>query len=151
MLVVLICWNTVFKNFKMISGLSILKTCENAFEAVALTASSVQVATGLDNVDKDAPIVVCYAESSFEDFPNSGIHHVKMNVVVKEMAADTSTSSSLANTIFQTFCNPNTKAALNSYPGFFVYEYFTAEPSQGWGGDAWHQTYSFDVISALTN
>ncbi len=139
----------------MSSGLPILRTCEEAFAYLANTASisqslGLEVLTGIDNLDKTAPCVICFAESSTEDFPFSGIHHVRQTVMVKQMAADSSTSSSVADGIFLTFMNANTKAGLNHHPGFFCYEYWIIDSSNKWEGDAWHQSFTFDVVSALS-
>lgn len=131
--------------------LPILRTTENAFAALLSTASlGCQVLTGIDNLDKTAPVVICYAEDAKEDFPFSGIYRLSMNVVVKEMAADTNTTSSLATTVFANVLNNQTKAALNTYPGFFCYEYFIDNTMDNWSGDAWEQHYKLEVVSALS-
>src|ERR1035437_7422201 len=87
-------------------SLPILRTTELACQALATSSLlnanvTGNVVVGIDNVDKEAPIVVCYAESATEDFPHSGIYHVATTIVCKEMAADTDiTGSQLSNTIF---------------------------------------------------
>ena len=145
-------------------SLPILRTTENAFAACALSASVSAslgltmgngIYTGIDNTDKVAPCVVCFAESATEDFPFSAIHHVKTHVVVKQMAFDQSNTSSLADTIFGAMMFDSTgsnatKTVLNRYPGYFVYDYFIESTSDSVSDDAWIQEYVFDVVSALT-
>jgi hypothetical protein len=137
-------------------ALPILRTTEDACAWLATTASlsasfSVPVYTGINNLDKTGPCVICYAESATEDFPFSGIYHVSTNIIVKEMAADTSTGSLLATTLFEAFLNNKTKTALNSYSSsYFVYEYWVTDTSDTIEQDAWIQQFRLEVVSALT-
>jgi len=137
---------------------AILRQTENACAALAYSASVSAslgltfgngIYTGLDNEDKDAPAVVCFAESATEDFPFSGMYRVKTHILIKEMAADTSMSSSLATTMFEAFCNSGTKGVLNQYSGYFVYEYFIDGTHDLTNGDANIQQYDFEIVSAL--
>lgn len=145
-------------------SLPILRTTENAFAVCAQSASvsaslgltiGSGIYTGIDNTDKVAPCVICYADSATEDFPYSAIHHVKTHVIVKQMAYDSNVTSSLSDTIFEAMMLDSTgsnatKTILNRYPGYFVYDYFIESTNDSIEGDAWVQEYVFDVISALT-
>jgi hypothetical protein len=136
-------------------GLPILRTTENAFATLAISASLSQslgynIYTGISNLDKLAPAIICFAESATEDFPFSAIYHVRTHVIIKEMAADTDPNTgSFANNIFESFCNNNTKSKLNDYPDYYVYEYFIQSTNDEWNGDAHIQEMTFDVISAI--
>ena len=143
-------------------SLPILRTTELACVALAYSASlsanlglsiGSGIYAGIDNVDKAAPAVICYAESATEDFPFSAIHHCKTHVMVKEIAYDTPVSSSISDAVFSAFMNDSgsnsTKDILNRYPGFFCYEFFIDGTNDSTSGDAWVQEYVFDIISAL--
>ena len=107
---------------------------------------NVNIYTGIDNEDKLAPCVICHAESATEDFPNSGIYHVKTSVTVKEIAADTSVTSSLGYHIFKSYLSGSTKGILNNYPHYYVYDWFVEGVEESTSQDAWVQTYAFDVV-----
>ena len=136
-------------------SLPILQTTELACQALAtasLFSASIAglVTTGIDNVDKTAPIVVCYAESAVEDFPYSGIYHVATTIVVKEMAYDTNViSSQLSNTIFKSFLTSSTIPTLNIYPNYFVYNVLVTDTKDSWQGDAHKQEYILDILCGL--
>jgi hypothetical protein len=143
-------------------SLPILRTTELACVALAYSASLSAnlgltidngIYAGISNTDKQAPAVICYTESATEDFPFSGIHHCRTHVMVKQIAYDTSTSSSLSDAVFGTFCSGSNgayaKDILNRYPGFFCYEYFIDGTSDSVDGDAWVEEYVFDIVSAL--
>jgi hypothetical protein len=143
-------------------SLPILRTTELACVACAYSASlsaslglSIDngIYAGIDNTDKAAPAVICYSDSATEDFPFSAIHHVRTHVMVKQIAADTLTTSGISDTIFSAFMQDSgsraTKTILNNYPGFYCYEYFITDTSDNVDGDAWVQEYVFDIISAL--
>lgn len=136
--------------------LPILRTTEDACAWLATTASlsasfNVPVYTGINNLDKTAPCIICYAESATEDFPFSGIYRVKTNIRIKEVASETDTSSSLATTLFEAFLNPLTKQAFNAYDSssYFVYEYFVDTTNDSWDQDVWIQEYQLEIVSAL--
>jgi hypothetical protein len=135
--------------------LPILRTTENAFALLALSASLSQslgygVYTGIGNMDKPAPAIICYAENGTEDFPFSGIYHVRTHVMVKEMAFDTDPlTGSFADNIFAALCNNNTKNNLNTYPNYYVYEYFIQGTNDGFDEDTQIQEMTFDVVSAI--
>ena len=137
-------------------SLPILITTELSCKALAtaslLTAGvSGLVVVGIDNVDKEAPIVVCYAENATEDFPYSGIYHVATTIVVKEMAADTNiTGSKLSDTIFSNFLSSSTIPKLNTYSGYYVYNVLITDTKDSWEGDAHKQEYVLDILCALS-
>jgi len=144
-------------------SLPILRTTELACAALAYSASVTSglgltidkgIYAGISNVDKEAPAIICFCDNATEDFPFSGISHCKTHVLVKQIAYDTSTTSSLSDTIFNAFCSGSNgvyaKDILNRYPGFFCYEYFIEGTSDSMSGDAWVQEYVFDIISTLT-
>lgn len=136
-------------------SLPILKTTELACQALATASLSTAgvnglVTTGMDNVDKVAPIVVCYAENATEDFPYSGIYHVATTIVCKEMAADTDmTGSILSDTIFSNFLTGSTITNLNTYPGYFVYNVLVTDTKDSWEGDTHKQEFVLDILCAL--
>lgn len=139
-------------------SVSILRTTENAWAALVSSASVNNslgltlgngIYTGIDNSDKNAPMVVCYGESATEVFPFSGIYNVKLRAIVKEMASDTTNTSSLANTIFSASLSDNTQTILNQYPGFYCYSYWVEDTSDKTDVDAWEQEYVFNCVSAL--
>ena len=136
-------------------SLPILRTTELACKALA-TASlagasvSASVATGIDNIDKEAPLVVCYAESATEDFPYSGIYHVATTIVCKEMAADTNMlTTQVSEAIFSSFITGSTITTLNTYPGYFVYNILITDTKDSWEGDTHKQEYVLDILCAL--
>lgn len=134
----------------------ILKTTELACQALATSSLSRYgvnglVATGLDNIDKVAPLVVCYAENAVEDFPYSGMYHCATTIVVKEMAADTNmTGSKLSDTIFHNFLSSSTIPKLNTYPAYFVYNILVTDTKDSWEGDTHKQEFVLDILCALT-
>lgn len=136
--------------------LPILRTTENACVRLATSASlsaslGAPVYRGIDNLDKEAPCVICYAESATEDFPFSGIYNVATTVVTKEMAADTNVDTTqVANTIFSRFLDSNTIPSLNSYPSFYVYSMWVTDTKDSWDGDTHKQEYIFNVVCALS-
>jgi|ERR1035437_4182467 hypothetical protein len=137
-------------------SLPILRTTELACQALAtasLFSASVAglVVTGIDNEDKSAPLVVCYAENATEDFPYSGIYHVATTIVCKEIAFDTDViNTELSDTIFQNFLSSSTIPALNTYPGYFVYNILVTDTKDSWQGDAHRQEYVLDILCALS-
>ena len=144
-------------------SLPILRTTELACVLLAYSASLSAslglsighgIYAGIDNVDKEAPCIICYAESANEEVPYSGMYHVKTHIVVKQIAYDSSVSSSMSDAVFSTFCSGSNgdyaKDILNRYPGFFCYDYFIDGTTDNTAGDSWIQEYSFDIVSALT-
>jgi hypothetical protein len=136
-------------------SLPILRTTELACQALA-TASLVSAAvvasvnTGIDNLDKQAPLVVCYAESATEDFPYSGMYHVATTIVCKELASDTNVDTTkLSDTIFSSFLGGSTITTLNTYPGYFVYNILVTDTKDSWEGDTHKQQYVLDILCAL--
>lgn len=126
---------------------------ENAIVANNLTAN---VYTGINNEDKVGPAVIIYAESGNEDFPNSGIYRVMLNIRVNEIAYDTVISSSavnntISNTIYAAFLNDGAKTTVNSYPNYYVYDFFIHDTRNGVNIDAWTQNITLEVVCALTN
>lgn len=136
-------------------SLPILRTTENACYCLAtasLAAANIQaqVATGIDNVDKTAPLVVCYAESATEDFPYSGIYHVSTTIVCKEMAFDTNVlTTPLSDNIFQNFLSGSTIPILNLYPNYYVYNIVVTDTKDSIEEDAHKQEYVLDILCAL--
>lgn len=136
-------------------ALPILKSTEDACKylvtnTVVSQSLGIPVFTGIDNLDKTGPCVICYGESAQEEFPFSGVYHVTTNIMVKELAADSSVSSSLAAVIFEGCLTTNTKQILNSYSSSYnVYEYWVTDTSNREDGDAWVQEYKLEVVSVL--
>ena len=101
---------------------------------------------GIDNDDKIAPAVICYADGATEEFPNSGIYHVRTSIIVKELAADTDVTSSLGYYIFKSFLSGSAKTILNNYPHYYVYDWFVENTNENTQNDAWVQTYTFNIV-----
>jgi len=138
----------------MSQTLDILQTTENAFISLLqpVVGSMANVYPGVNNIeDMAAPAVICWAEDAWEDIPFSGMYHVNLHIYCKEMAADSNITSSLSTTVFSASMNNETKGTLNTYPGYYVYEYFVQPggPKNYVSGDAWVKERTFDVISAL--
>lgn len=135
--------------------LPILRAVETACVQVAATASinaglDAGIYAGLNNEDKTAPAVIITAESATQDFQD-GPYHVRTNVSVKEMAFDTSLTSSLAYNILAAFENTSSAVNLtNSVPSFQVFDVLSAEPRNSEAGDAWQQVVSYDIVCMLT-
>jgi hypothetical protein len=137
-------------------SLPILRTTELACQALAtasLFSASVAglVTTGIANIDKTAPLIVCYAEGATEDFPYSGIYHVATTIVVKEIAFDTDVvNTKLSDTVFSNFLSGSTIPALNTYPGYFVYNIVVTDTKDDWDQDTHRQQYVLDILCALS-
>lgn len=138
--------------------LPILITTENACAlfagSVAIGASlDADVYTGFDDEEKQAPAIICNGESASEVELSTGVYRVKMQITVKEIAADTGETDKgvLGNTIFQSFLDNNTITNLiNAVPNLFIYDIIIEGMSNSEQGDAWVQTLSLDIIATLT-
>jgi hypothetical protein len=139
-------------------ALPILRLTEEACASLATSAIAgspdgitALVYTGIDNLEKSAPCVICYAESAKEDFPHSAIYNVSTNIMIKEMAYDTNKSSSLSDLIFKTFLSTVTKGTLNSYStsSYYVYEYWVEDTTNRVDGDSWIQELRLNMVSAV--
>jgi hypothetical protein len=137
----------------------ILITTENACALLAGNTAiaadlTADVHTGFDDDTKTAPAIICNAESASEVEPFTGVYRVKMQIIVKEIAADTTNTDKgiLANTTFQAFLNSNTISDLiNTVSNLMIYDIIVEGVSNSEQGDAWVQTLSLDVIATLTN
>lgn len=136
--------------------ISILRLTE---KACALLAASASLAANLDatvyagqsNEEKTAPAIICNCANGSPDYPDASVFHVRTEIHVKEMAADSNLSSSLADTIFAAFENPNTANNLtNQVSNYLVYDILQVEPSNTESGDAWVQTVTYDIVCMLT-
>lgn len=134
----------------------ILVATERACAALAASASvsasiddEISIYCGIDNEEKVAPAVVISCESATEEFPNSGVWHVKTDLRVKEIAADSSTSSSLASVVFEAFLRDSTREVLSVYPGYNCYDLIVEDTANTQEGDAWVQTVRMDIVCAL--
>jgi hypothetical protein len=131
----------------------ILVTTERAL--ANLIASSLEESVnvtiygGMDNEEKTAPACIISAEEATEEFPNSGVWHVKTNIIVKEIAADTVKDNSIAGTIFEALLSNDTKDKLNLNSDYYVYDIITEDTLNSQEQDAWIQTLRLDVICAL--
>lgn len=135
--------------------LPILITTENALASASLaTVNSASltsnVYTGIDNEDKGAPAIICSCQSATEDFVGSGIWHIKSSVIVKEIAADTSVTSSLATTVFEKIVGLTTTQLANCTTNFAVYDVLLEGHEQSQQSDAWVQTLNLEIIGCLT-
>ena len=141
-------------------SLPILRTTEECWAGLVASASlSASIGlvrgngiyTGLDNETKVAPCVIVWAERASEyDFKDSGMWNVTLHILTKEMAADSSITSSLANNIFGYLANESAIIPkLNNYSGYYVYKYWNSDNHDLTNGDVLAQQYTFEVISAL--
>ncbi len=133
----------------------ILITAENALASASLDAItkanlSANIYTGMDNESKMAPAIICNCLSATEDFPESGVWHIKSSIIVKEMAFDTSTSSSLATTVFEKITEMTPSALAHCTSSFAVYDFFIEGTEQTQEEDAWVQKLDFEIIGSLT-
>ena len=115
----------------------------------SLSASAVNIYRGQGNEDKEAPALIIVADNATEEFAGSGIWHVKTEFRVKELASDTSVTSSLADTVFSAFLNDNTKNQLSG-SGYYCYDLFVEDTANSRDGDTWIQTVRMDIVCALT-
>lgn len=132
----------------------ILVTTERACAEIAASASisaslTCTVYTGMDSDDKVAPAIICNAYDAVEDFPESGVWHVKTNIIVKEIAADTDMSSSLANTMFERFSTITNEELSGSVSNFGVYNIQMEGCTNTQEEDSWVQTLSMDIVGVL--
>jgi len=135
--------------------LPILTTTENALAsasyATVLSASiTASVFTGIDNETKTGPAIVCACYDAEEDFLGSGIWHVKSAVIVKEIASDTSVTSSLATTVFEKIIEMTPTQLANCTTNFAVYDIILSSHEQSQQDDAWIQTLNLQIIGCLT-
>ena len=132
-------------------------TTELACQTIAMGAlstagsGSVNVYTGVGNVeDITAPCVICVANDKSEDFPFSGIWHVKTTIFIKEMAADVSVGemNTLAGLVENAFLFKGIEAALSSAtPNYYVYQVVSEggnAPQRN--GDAWVNSFNMDIV-----
>lgn len=112
----------------------------------------VNVFRGINNVDKEAPALICWAENATEDFPFSGIFHMRTHIVIKAMAKDTSINNfdKLTGDVHAGFLVDNIEALLtSSIPDqYFVYQIVFDNNSSVEEGDAWVNDLSFDCVSS---
>jgi hypothetical protein len=133
---------------------SILTATETACAKVAATlGNGYTVYTGVDNIDINDPAVICYAESASEDFPFSGIWHVKTSITIKQMAYDHTTGSmdSLVGTIMSGFLNGGIEAALSATGlNYAVYQVVPEPHQERTNAEAWTHTIGLDIVCVLT-
>ncbi len=136
----------------------ILHTAELTTALLAASSSisasvDANIFTGIDSEDLEAPAVICNAETCEEVFPESRVYKVTMNVISKEIAADTSLTASLGlnRCLEETFADTNIVTALNNLTGSNLYVYgltpFGFNNSQT--GDAWSQTIQLNLVCGL--
>jgi hypothetical protein len=116
----------------------------------SLSASAINIYRGLGNEDKTAPALIIVAESGTEEFPNSGVWHVKTGLMVKELAADSNITSSLASSVYEVFLNNTTTKQALSGSGYYCYDLFVEDTANSIEGDTWVQTLRMDIVCALT-
>lgn len=135
--------------------LPILITTERACAELAASASisrslDCTVYTGLDGEEKEAPAIICSSTNAQEDFPFSGIWHVRTDITVKENAYDTSGSLGiLSDAIFERFLTVDTGSLSTRVPNYSVIDVIADACDNSVEGDIWKQTLSLDVICSL--
>src|ERR1051326_771519 len=117
------------------------KACSLLAEDVASTYGDIEVFTGVNNEDKAAPCVICWAENATEDFPFSGIWHVKTHIIVKEMAKASSVNgiNTLYGDVYSKFITDTIESTLtNKVPSsYYVYQVVFDNTNSNTDGDAW--------------
>lgn len=135
--------------------MDILTLTETACANLCLSASTangftVNVYTGLDNEDKQAPAVICTCVDATEDFPDSAIWHIKTAITVKEIASDTEVTSTLADSIFSVLSTATNEQISGSVSGLAVYDINLGEYSKTQDQNAWVKTMSGELVACLT-
>ncbi len=141
----------------------IYTTTEAACYQIATTASlnsayntyrPITVYTGTGNVeDLQAPAVVCRAESATEDFPLSGLWHVRTSIICKEMAHDSTVPNmdTFIGDIQQSFLTGSIDTELsNAVPDYFVYQVLFDGLGFQPEGDAWIHTLNLDILCTIS-
>ena len=136
--------------------LHILRATEKACATYLANSGSLPDGTsiymGLDNASKEAPYVVCYCPDASEEFPQSGIWHVKTQITSYEIANLTDTTSSLVGAIYEAMVSTTIETDLqNSISNYAVLKVLPESPSNNIDGDAWAQTLNFEIVCALTD
>ena len=137
----------------------LLYTTELACANIATSASvaygtgSVPVYHGLDTDTKALTYIVCSAENANEDFPESGIWHVKTAIQVVEMVPDlTSGVTTLTDKVFSYFLTGSIETDLSHSVGnYAVYNVTTEDMQRTIQDNQWVNTLMLDVVCALTN
>lgn len=135
----------------------ILKTVEEAFVnyfmSSSISASTVNIYTGTDSENKEAPALIIYAMEGQHvepDLPDLGVWKVKTEFKVKEIAADSNVTSSLASDIYEVLMTGNNvKSFLNNSSSLFCYDIFVDNTANTQDGDAWVQATTLDVVCAF--
>lgn len=135
----------------------VLEKCEDAWTTYLSSSisSSINIYRGIDWVDKEGPAVICFAESADEDFPYSGVYHVRMTIHFRYPFED---SSSLAsrNVITEeldrkVLGNPDLVNSLTgSTTNLGIYAITFAGGSNGFAGDSWISTTGVDMVAVST-
>jgi hypothetical protein len=117
----------------------------------SLTAPEFTIYCGQDSEEKTAPCIVIACNQATEDFQNSGVWHVKTELKVKEIAADSNVTSSFASEVFEAFLGDTVgaKAALNRYPGYVCHALLVEDSANNQDGDTWVQSILVDIVSTL--
>ena len=134
---------------------------ENACYALALSASNangfngiLSIYKGFNNTSKTAPCVIVSATEARNEIHNIAIYRVKTDIIIKEIASDTTASNIgyTASTIYQAFLNGNNTIQFlnNTNSGsYYVYDMMLNHIVNEEEGDAWVQTLSFDIVCAV--
>ncbi len=125
--------------------------CSRLASRVTQSHSTVTIFTGQDNEDKTAPCVITWAEAATEDFPFSGIWHVRTHIIVKDIAADSTVSQSnaLYGDVYSMFLTGSIEIDLTSQSldTYFAYQVVYEGSSQNVEQDAWVGEIVLDVVS----
>jgi len=133
-------------------------TTEEACAQVAATASlsssysGINVYTGTDNEDKAAPAIICWAQSSTEDFPLSGIWHVKTSIITKQIAITGSVGemNTFVGDIQSAFLTGSIETTLsNRVSNYFVYQVLFDSSDSSQDGDTWVHTLDLDIVCTI--
>jgi hypothetical protein len=125
---------------------------ETAFAQLVanLAITGLEVYTGLDNDEKDAPAVIVSAGTAREECVGCGVWHVPLTIHVRQIAADTEedAADAIAGQVF-TACVEADVTALGNLASIKIFDLLTNENGQGESGDAWDAQTNLEVICAL--
>ena len=128
------------------------KACSLLAGDISSTYGDFSIFTGVNNMEKEAPCVICWAENATEDFPFSAIWHVRTHIIVKEMAMATSSLdsvNSLYGDVYSKFLTGSIETDLTSKvtASYYVYQVLFDGSNSTTEGDAWVNEITLDIVS----
>ena len=104
--------------------------------------------TGEENKDKDAPAIICNVNRAVEEIPYSSVWRVSTEIDVKEVAVevDQEDVSVLADAAFQTLLTPS--SSLASGNGLNIMGIVITNQDLVFSGDCWVAKLTVDIIAS---